>query len=171
MFAENETVDTKATEESTTAAVPEAKNEIIEQTETPMTAGGAATDIQAPVKRKKEKRDRPRKRRPASGMVKVAARFAACGRCSFFLAGYKALVGEEALEMAVSQRGHHWLRLPWNQSATDLLHKSYGRRVEADCFHYEGICRECRRHFIYEAPDAADEPPQFRIELKQRRHE
>ncbi len=115
--------------------------------------------------RGKQQRKKERKPKPDPALTQVVSWFAACGRCSFFLAGYTVAGGEGALETAVAQRGKKWLHLTWNRDVANLVHKSYGSRVDINCYHYEGRCQECRRRFVYHAEDESG-APSFRIELR-----
>lgn len=121
--------------------------------------------------RQLEKQNKRKARRRAAEMALVVSWFAACGRCSFFLAGYKVAGGEEALVTAVANRGKHWLPLSWTRGIANLVHKSYGSRVDIDCYHYEGCCSECQRHFVYRAAEGEDDLPTLRIELKTRQRQ
>ena len=96
----------------------------------------------------------------------VGERFAACGRCSYFWAGYRVIFGEEAQKTAVAEdQIAGWLYLSWNFQVPELVLKSYGVRMDIEHIHYEGTCEECRRHFIYQAPEAEDEEALFCVEL------
>lgn len=105
----------------------------------------------------------PRKNQPT--LQQVTERFAACGRCSYFWAGYRVLFGLEELETAVAHSKSGWLELVWDDRMIDLVVKSYGVPLDNGFYHYEGCCEECRRHFIYEASDKEDEADAFRIEI------
>lgn len=80
-------------------------------------------------------------------VTKVMTDFAACGRCSYFWAGYRVIAGEEGVETAVNGAEDGWLTLTWNQTMRELVHKSYGVMVDANFFHYESCCQECHRIF------------------------
>lgn len=98
----------------------------------------------------------------------VTTRFAACGRCSYFWAGYKVIQGEAALATAVAQSQSGWLNLEWNSQMPELVYKSYGVRFDITHFHYEGCCKECRRPFIYQAADSEEEADSFQIAITPR---
>lgn len=119
-----------------------------------------------PTKVKKQRRQplrTPRKNQPT--VPQVTERFAACGRCSYFWAGYRVLFGQEELETAVAHSKSGWLELNWDERMTELVVKSYGVPLDNGFYHYDGCCDECRRHFIYEASDNEDEADAFRIEI------
>ena len=126
---------------------------------------------QAEETKKNDKPDRPepkkdRKKRSSKEMAQIVAWFAACGRCSFFLTGYRLIYDEDVLATAVSERSKKWLTVPWSHDAARLVHKTYGSRVDINCYHYEGQCKECHRRFTYQANENKDAPGTFRIELK-----
>ncbi|MBE2223260.1 MAG: hypothetical protein IAF02_17100 [Anaerolineae bacterium] len=98
----------------------------------------------------------------------VISYFAPCGRCGYFLTGYRALNGLDDLETAVSESKGGWLSLTWSLEMYDLVLKSYGNRIEANDLHYDGSCSECRRTFIYKTAPSENKPATFRIEIKPR---
>lgn len=116
-------------------------------------------------RQRKPKGEGRRGRKGAFTVRQVADRFAACGRCSYFWAGYKVLCGEEAQETAVAQSESGWLDLAWHNQLPRLLYKSYGVRLDIDHFHYEGCCKECRRRFVYDAADQEEEYSSCAIEI------
>ncbi len=150
MFPENET------------AVPDETNQlpVVED------AGGDG-DAEPPA----AKRSVSPSRGPRLSVDDVVAHFAPCGRCGYFLAGYRAANGLEDLETAVSHAKSGWIVLSWNLAVRELVLKSYGCRIEEDDLHYEGCCRECRRHFIFRASRSASHPHTFRIEIKPRKRQ
>lgn len=97
-------------------------------------------------------------------MDRVVADFAACGRCSYFLAGYRVVYGMEDLEAAVTSSKSGWLELTWSHPMRELVQKSFAIRVDVDFIHYEGCCPECRRHFICK-PGEGEQPGTFHIEI------
>ncbi|MBK8901152.1 MAG: hypothetical protein IPM53_08215 [Anaerolineaceae bacterium] len=119
-----------------------------------------------PIRIKKQRRQplrSPRKNQPT--LQQVTDRFAACGRCSYFWAGYRVLFGLEELETAVAHSKSGWLELIWDEQMPELVVKSYGVRLDTGHYHFEGCCEECRRHFIYQASDNEDEADAFRMEI------
>ena len=119
-----------------------------------------------PKKQRQQAQGEPRKNQPT--LRQVTARFAGCGRCSYFWAGYRVVHGMAELETAVAQSKSGWLDLTWDGQMSDLIYKTYGVRLDIAHFHYEGCCKECRRHFIYEEAEGSDEAPGFRIEITPR---
>ena len=142
-----------------------------ESEETPVSESeGEVAETSAPATPKKSRR----KALHAPGKNKqslqyVTARFAACGRCSYFWAGYRILHGEQALETAVAESHSGWLDLEWDGGLPELLHKSYGVRLDIEHWRYEGCCQECRRHFIYQVTEEETEADQFLIEITPQR--
>ena len=134
-------------------------------------AVGPSTDVQAAITEPPDVTKRPKIYTRRTGGKKKAtldqavARFAACGRCSFFLTGYRAEQGLQALQMAVEEVQSGWLALHWDQSMRNLVHKSYGIRVDVAYDYYESCCTECRRRFIFQAADEEESLASFLIEL------
>ena len=92
-------------------------------------------------------------------LAEVIECFSACGRCSYFWAGYRVIAGEKVIDTVVKENDPIWLNLPWSHPVRDLVHKSYGIRFDVDYFHHEGSCKECQRQFIYtEDLDDEQEP-------------
>lgn len=115
---------------------------------------------------------RPSGRRRSNLKIdELVSYFAPCGRCGYFLAGYRAAQGMADLETAVAQAKSGWIVLQWNTAVRELVLKSYGSRIEENDFHYEGCCSECRRHFIFRASRSPKHPDTFRIELKPRKRQ
>lgn len=111
---------------------------------------------------------RPSGKKRQVNVDQLISHFSACGRCSFFLTGYRVLQGVDDLETAVAKEKGRWVRLTWNHEMRDLVSKSYGVHLYIDFYHYDGRCPECGRHFIYESdPDAEQES--FRIALNRPR--
>jgi hypothetical protein len=99
----------------------------------------------------------------------VLASFLGCGRCSFFLVGYRLIHDdfEQAVkENAESPSGTDWLSLTWDHATAQLVHKTYGSRIEADAYHYQGVCRECHRSFLYETALENGQTAVFRIAVQ-----
>lgn len=160
-------------------AAPEATPTLVTETETatrePETAvAPLVTENEAPVRKKRpapKKQRKPSSRKPQKNQPTlryVTDRFAACGRCSYFWAGYRVIYGEEALATAVAQSQSGWLALEWNLQMPELVHKSYGVRLDITHFHYAGCCKECRRPFVYQASKSDDELDSFEIGITPR---
>jgi hypothetical protein len=97
----------------------------------------------------------------------IVKRFTICGRCSFFVAGYKLLVGEDGLEKAVHNTDGHWLRLGWRHEMADLVSRSFNVRLDIDYYHYESRCPECRRPFQFRAARGAADADEDGKELEE----
>lgn len=97
-------------------------------------------------------------------LTPLVRNFAACGRCSYFLAGYRVMVGVDGLETAVSNIKDPWLSFDWSHAMNDLVSRSYGIRLDVKLMTLNGICGECRRPFRFQDSDVeADTQPQFEI--------
>lgn len=90
------------------------------------------------------------------------AAFNGCARCSFFLAGYRLI--HDDFDQAVEQEEDGWLTLSWDHAVNQLVYKSYGCQLEADVYHYQGICQFCQRAFICEEADG-EEPASLQIAI------
>ncbi len=80
---------------------------------------------------------------------KMVANFAGCGRCSYFLAGYRVLHGELVLEKAVNRMKSNQLQLPWVDEMRKLIVNSFGIPFDIDFMRLNGRCPECGRPFTY----------------------
>ncbi len=109
----------------------------------------------------------PKSRLPTQITVDdIVKRFALCGRCSFFVAGYKLLAGDEGWETAVQETDGRWVHLAWQPELRELIGRSYGNRLDIDYYFCEGTCPECRRSFQYHAANDEDLPePLFQIRV------
>jgi hypothetical protein len=116
----------------------------------------------------KQKQTAPRSRSKLK-VKDVIAYFAACGRCGFFLTGYRAAYGQESLETAVAKAKGGWLTFTWGIELRELILLNYGSRIEAADFHFDGCCPECRRSFTYHASRSPRRPDRLRIEIKPRK--
>ena len=179
----NEAVPTPEVETEHTPAEPETAVPPAPETAVPVTEDEAAAELAAEaepaenVPPKQKKKPAPKKRRKPTAKTsrkgqphlrQVTERFAACGRCSYFWAGYRVIFGDEAQETAVAESQSGWLYLDWNLQMPELVHKAYGVRLDISYFHYEGCCKECRRQFIYEMSENEDEADSFCIEITPR---
>lgn len=114
-------------------------------------AAGDDATVESPGEEAEPPQTRPaRKKRPARPpreWKQVLQAFTACGRCSFFLAGYKVLHGQEALSAAALALDGDTIILVDDPETRRLLYKSYGWRVEAPELAFRAVCPECRRAF------------------------
>jgi hypothetical protein len=93
----------------------------------------------------------------------VAKTFIACPRCGFFLAGYR-MIHDDYGEAVRKSKGKV-LDLTWDKATRDLVQKSYGCRIHQDAYHFEGICQDCRRSFVYRAPATRRVDESFQIKI------
>ena len=93
----------------------------------------------------------------------VRASFLACARCSFYMSSYR-LLHDDLYEAAKRSRDG-WLQLSWNKGTRKLIEDAFGFRIDHDTVHFEGICRDCRRSFILDAPEEEESPVSFSIEI------
>jgi hypothetical protein len=168
-MSENDTVDAdkpEITEEEKPIAAHSETSEGAAPEAPPVEEVQEKDEAVKPVSREKQREKQRRKNQSTREMDQIVAWFAACGRCSFFLTGYRLIFDEDVMATAVSGRGKKWLKVPWSHDAARLVHKTYGSRVDINCYHYEGQCKECRRRFTYQADKKGDAAGTFRIELK-----
>jgi hypothetical protein len=107
-----------------------------------------------------KKTSRAKKTPPANQEIRLA--FVACPRCSFFLAGYGLI--HDDLEASMENTAGKWLDLTWSISTRKLLQKSYGVMINQIDSHYEGVCGDCRRVFVFSTSDS--EPPEVTFSVK-----
>lgn len=157
--AENEPAVTPPSETEPTAVAAEMSVDV-----TPSEDGVTSTPEAEPPPPPKS----VRKTRQAD---EVIAYFAACGRCGYFLTGYRAAFGRQGLETAVAAAKGGWLTFPWSITLRELVLTSYGSRIEATDYHFDGCCSECRRSFTYHASEQEGKPGRLRIEIKPRRRQ
>jgi hypothetical protein len=80
---------------------------------------------------------------------RMRRRFAACGRCGYFLGDLQVHLGEETLQSASLASRDNWLRLDGDATFRRLLLNAYGAELDIDYDYYEGCCPECRRRFVF----------------------
>ena len=98
-------------------------------------------------KKKKHAKDHLSEKEIERRMGLLVSDFSACGRCSYFLTGYRVVHGKDGVETAVSTQKGKWLKLEWNHAMRDLISKSYGVLLNVDFYHYDSCCSECSRRF------------------------
>ena len=116
----------------------------------------------AAKKRQKSQKLRPKGKRKKN-LPPLLKQFAACGRCSFFWAGYKLI--DENFDERLAEPVNGWLTLVWNHAVRELVYKSFGNRVDLDFYHYEGCCAACQRPFIFQNALNEKTPARLRIRL------
>lgn len=75
-------------------------------------------------------------------------RFAACGRCSYFVADCGLYLGESALQSAILAAGDGWLQVEGDATLHKLAMNAYGVHLDETFELFDGICPECRRRFV-----------------------
>ena len=167
MMAENDALEAETTEEEKDLDGAFANDEPDEKAAVETIMVEESRDSEALQLLEEPKQSTERKKwRASPALRQVVSWFAACGRCSFFLAGYRLICDEDALETAVANRSKKWLTVPWSHDMAELVHKTYGSRIDISCYYFEGQCIECHRRFTYQGAENEGEPATFRIELK-----
>jgi hypothetical protein len=150
------------------APAPEPTSEAVVKSDEAPPASVAETKAEEKESPPKSKMSRRAAKRPSGKqptLKQVTARFAGCGRCSYFWVGYRVIHGVAELETAVAYSQSGWLDLEWDVRMPELIYKTYGVRMDISHFHYEGVCKECRRHFVYKTAVNEDGVDDFRIEI------
>jgi hypothetical protein len=94
---------------------------------------------------------------------RMRRRFAACGRCGYFLGDLQVYLGEEALQSAGLASRDDWLRLEGDATFRRLLLNAYGVDLDIDYDYFDGACPECRRRFVF--IEQADGPTRLKLRL------
>jgi hypothetical protein len=76
-------------------------------------------------------------------------RFAACGRCGYFLGDLQLYLGEETLQLEILAARDGWLRLEGDETFRRLLSNAYGVQLDVGYDYFDGSCPECRRRFVF----------------------
>ena len=107
-------------------------------------AGGEPTDEAAAP----PKAPRRLSRAEREALDRQQRRFAACGRCGYFVADCRVGLGEEAYQSAVLDARDGWLRLEGDRAIHRMAMNAYGVDLDAEFDLFDGSCPECRRHFV-----------------------
>ena len=91
--------------------------------------------------------------------------FAACGRCGYFLTGYRVIHGLEALREAAAAAENNWVTLTWDLPTRELIKKSFGVRTDIEFYYLDHACTDCQRHLIYDQGEEEAPADTFRISL------
>lgn len=75
-------------------------------------------------------------------------RFAACGRCSYFVADCGLYLGESVLQSAILAARDGWLQVEGDATLHKLAMNAYGVHLDETFEMFDGICPECRRRFV-----------------------
>lgn len=90
-------------------------------------------------------------------------RFAACGRCSYFVADCRVYLGEEALQSAILDSSDGWVQMEGSTTFRRLLSNAYGVQLDVGYDYFDGSCPECRRRYVYS--EGADETVTVKIRV------
>jgi len=134
--------------------------------------GDVSQQVQESLEKAQVGRAKPKKKRTPKDVAQynqTVSHFAACGRCSYFLAGYRVIHGVENLETAVFNNKAGWLSLSWNHEMRKLLTKSYGIELYADIYLFDGCCSECGRHYTFHAGDTPEDAATLLVQMNNRR--
>lgn len=80
-------------------------------------------------------------------------RFAACGRCGYFIADCRNQLGLEAVQTALLDAADGWVHLTTDHSFHRRVMEAYGVQLDAGFDSFDGTCPECRRRFVIETTD------------------
>ena len=111
-----------------------------------MAEGEAAAAPAEPAAPRKEPRRFSRAERDA--LDRQQRRFAACGRCSYFVADCRVKLGGEAYQTAVLDSRDGWVRLEGDHGIHRMAMGAYGVELDAEFDLFDGSCPECRRRFV-----------------------
>ena len=166
---ENKAVVDKATETTTTKET--SKDASAEVSEKPATTNQSRSRKRKRNNRNKNKSNR--KKQPTKGRSQpnvredltrgIRARFAACGRCCYFLGSYTSVHGVAELETAVKVGLSDWLTLTWDHQTRMLVHKAFGVQLDVDYYFYESCCVACSRQFSFKSDEEGGAT--FRVKL------
>ena len=153
-----ETTTTKETSKDTSAEV--SKEVAKEVSEKPATTNQSRSRKRKRNNRNKNKSNRKKqqKGKPQPNVREdltrgIRARFAACGRCCYFLGSYTSVHGVAELETAVKEGLSDWLTLTWDHQTRMLVHKAFGVQLDVDYYFYEGCCVACSRQFSFKSDE------------------
>ncbi|MGB1253445.1 MAG: hypothetical protein ACPG8W_22720 [Candidatus Promineifilaceae bacterium] len=125
--------------------------------------------IERPHAKKKQRKPEQARPKPSVSFKRMSQLFVACPRCGYFLSGYRARMGVDALKTAVEQVkdvDRDWLHLGWHYRMLDLLERTYGCEIPADTLHFELRCGTCSRVLVLE--ESAEEAKSLRIQVMPR---
>ena len=111
-----------------------------------MDEGEAMAAPAEPAAPRKEPRRFSRAERDA--LDRQQRRFAACGRCSYFVADCRVKLGGDAYQTAVLDSRDGWVRLEGDHGIHRMAMGAYGVELDAEFDLFDGSCPECRRRFV-----------------------
>lgn len=106
--------------------------------------------------RPNQKRHRPKSNKPKTPLDTVRESFFACGRCSFFFSGLRALLGLDMVTAMAQHVEKGWLQTAWSVELRDLVERSYGYEIYSDTLHFAGSCKACGRLFVVSADNQSN---------------
>ena len=90
-------------------------------------------------------------------------RFAACGRCGYFIADCRVSLGEDALADAILDSRDGWVRMVGDKIIHKMVAEAYGVALDLEFDSFDGTCPECRRRFVVITPEAG--PTRLKIRV------
>ena len=101
----------------------------------------AETEPPAPEPRRLSRAER-------DSVDRLQRRFAACGRCGYFIADCLIYLGRETLHDAFLDAGDGWVRMEGDRTFHRLAANAYGIHLDTAFESFSGTCPECRRSFV-----------------------
>jgi hypothetical protein len=111
-------------------------------------------ELQEPVEGQHKPEPRRLSRAERETYERARRRFAACGRCGYFLGDLQLYLGEEALQLEILAARDGWLRLEGDETFRRLLSNAYGVQLDVGYDYFDGSCPECRRRFVFAEQEA-----------------
>ncbi|MEM8859988.1 MAG: hypothetical protein AAGD96_16790 [Chloroflexota bacterium] len=120
---------------------------------------------------RENKRESREFRLTASGLQR---HFLACQNCCYFLTGIQVIYGRDVNNRFVDEFDGKWLKVPLSREVKDLLHQTFGIRIDQGATMIDFACSLCCRRFLIELEEieipkdvnsqSADSRDQERIE-------
>lgn len=126
---------------------------------------GEAGDRQMGSQKQRGRSARSQKNDDSLTFDRVAARFSACGRCSYFFADCRNHFGTDTVREAIDNSDGEWLELLWSEDFRQMTHNAYITDANVHYAYYDGCCPECQRRFTYADGSEEDQPAMFRIQI------
>ena len=96
----------------------------------------------------KQRKQKGRGQTAVTDLPPTQAAFLACGRCGYFLSGYKVI--HQDLDAAIAKQVEETMTLTWDKQVQDLLVKVYGVELDRGEDYFSGRCPDCWRPFSFE---------------------
>lgn len=90
-------------------------------------------------------------------------RFAACGRCGYFVADCRIYLGQETFHDAILASRDGWVRMEGDRRFHRLVMDAFGVQLDAAFDSFNGTCPECRRSF--EVVNSDEGPTRVKIRV------